>query len=234
MNQTMANKNQDNRPEWAKRVSEYDVVPDDAVYTENESWQGVEARLRKANRTSKRRIYLHWAAASILLLIISFPLMTNKRNGMHHIEYEISSVKPSDKKIIIVPEIKIDSQKAMVNNDSPNLNQVLQIETNKPFPKKSPGYDIAHLDKNDDMFRGSNDSSGPNKTIVASNKPLDTSVENKDAEIVHINNINSGTPAIQYDETKIRRFLRKYDVDAPAKNSAAGSSNTSPFNNHVN
>ena len=73
----MSDNKLDKRPHWAKRISEYDVVPDDAVYTAEESWQGVQKRMKA--QTPKKNRNFYFLGAAVIAVVAAIYLLKKKK-----------------------------------------------------------------------------------------------------------------------------------------------------------
>jgi len=79
-----------------------------------------------------------------------------------------------------------------------------------------------------------NDSLNVNKPVALLNIKRDTLTEKKNISIVHINNINATQPQPEVDNRKLRRFIRRYDVDVPQKTDATGTTNNGSIIKNIN
>lgn len=217
----MSRNNQNNTAAWAKRVREYNVIPDDDAYSAERSWEKLQRRLD--HKPAKRTIYFYWAAAVIIAIIV-IPLLWHKQNNdTGKLPGEPIVTKPSIKEkspgVISKPELK---QLIVLQNQH---QEELQAEKNKKALLIIKDKLVIEDQRDSIKLVTNNDSLSVNKSLASVDIRRDTANQRKTASIVHINNINSDQPQSEVEYRKFRKFLRRYDVDVPHKTDATGSLN---------
>lgn len=232
MDQNMSKNNQNNVAAWAKRVREYDGIPDNPVYSKEEAWEILKERQK--NKPAKRQLFIYWAAASVITVMIIGPLWWSIAKN--------AAPKGQTKSIVILPAIKNDGHPQQKTNDVLLPTIARNKETKKRLPvnaiDKKPEIDIkrqnlAELKKDTTaLIAYTNDSSVVNSHYISLTTNKGTDVQTKKQTIIHINNTTE--PAPEYNRKKVQQFLNRYDVDVPVKSQDPAPSINSPILKNLN
>lgn len=214
---------------WMDRVNEFEDLPDEDILSDEDAWK------RLQQRYPKKRKYFYMAAAALLVVMLVSPLLWNKKYGSTTDKFQTAST--TSRKILKTPieHLKIipDSINSVAHQeikkqnigDNKNYNQHLFDVHNTINDKLK--HDTSYFVKNNI------DSSQTIKKIIAVAAHPDSTHDN-DNEIVHINNVDSDQPALDHDDTKLLRFMRRYELDIPNKEAATGSINHKPLTQKFN
>ena len=222
MEQNISNNNQNNLS-WAERISEYDVIPNEEMTAEKSAWERLQGRYPQ-KRIFKNR-YFYWVAASlIVMLMVPVILKYSNHDNTQLKKVVVDKPKANIKKgnqLFSLDTTQIVKEKNLVNkvNEQKKDKGVLNVAKAKLQTSLKRSTVILHRIDTAVLVAKKTDQTNSERAIpnVAAKTFPDSSNQNKKMTIVHINNLKLGETPIEYDNRKVRRFLRRYDVDAPPK-----------------
>ena len=232
MEQNISNNNQNNLS-WAERISEYDVIPDEEMTDEKSAWERLQGHYPQ-KRIFKNR-YFYWVAASLIVMLMVPVILKYAKPDNAQLKNDV----------VNKPKANIKKSKQMFSLDTTQIVREKNLVNKVNEQKKDKGILNGVKVKQQTSFKSSNIILNRNDTAVLVAKKTDqtnferdipnvaaktfpdSSNQNKKMTIVHINNLNPGETPIEFDNRKVRRFLRRYDVDAPPKTATGYNKNGS-------
>ena len=190
----MLNENQ-NRQHWLARLEDPQGLPEECVQDKEAAWQQLQARLQPSSSRKKNAWF--WAAAACLLVVISVPILTakkdqavtvNKRQSLPMVEKAIAIPQLPTRETTILTNPTVVSRAKQLNRPD-NKNSIKKLSFRAPVVNRlSPSPAVIIQPLNNPSLAATQ-----RVTVVTVKYPVALSPAKK-LKVVHVNELGETTP----------------------------------------